>query len=127
VGFIVSRAIYVAAKLGIADLLTDGPRDVDELAARSGAHPPSLYRFLRALGSVGIFTETAPRTFALTESAEMLRTDIPGSLRAPAIYYNEYSYRTWERPRDASPGLTPGLAARGPNRGRSRPSGTACS
>src|ERR671920_15453 len=79
--FQVSQAIYVAATLGIADLLEDGPKSVDELAETTGTHVPTLYRLLRALASVGIFTETDSR-FGLTPLAEYLRTDTPGSLRA---------------------------------------------
>ncbi len=41
-GYWLSRAIYVAAELGIADLLEDGPRSVADLAAASNTHPPSL-------------------------------------------------------------------------------------
>ena len=56
-GFWVSRAIYVAAKLGIADLLKDQPKSSDELARATGTHAPSLYRVLRALASVGVFAK----------------------------------------------------------------------
>ena len=56
-GYWHTQAIYVAAKLGIADLLTDGPRSVAELAGATHAHPHALYRLLRALASLGI---TAP-------------------------------------------------------------------
>jgi hypothetical protein len=49
-GFVVSQAIYVAAVLGIADLLAGGPRSVTALAAAAGADPDRLYRVLRAAG-----------------------------------------------------------------------------
>src|ERR687886_2053389 len=55
--FQLSQAIYVAATLGIADLLEDGPRSADDLAKTTGTHTPSLLRLLRALASVGIFSE----------------------------------------------------------------------
>src|SRR4029453_9621543 len=42
-GFWVSRAICVVARLGIADLLKDGPLDTETLAAAAGVHAPSLY------------------------------------------------------------------------------------
>ena len=70
-----SQAIYVAAKLGLADLLAAGPRGVDELATASGAHPPALHRLLRALASVGIFAEEGERRFRLTPLAEPLRAE----------------------------------------------------
>jgi hypothetical protein len=52
-GFQVTQAIHVAARLGIADLLKDGPRDSDGLAVATGTHAGSLYRVLRALAAVG--------------------------------------------------------------------------
>ena len=64
-GYRVSQALYVAAKLGIADLLADGPRNAEDLARSAGAHPPSLHRLLRALASVGVLAEDEGR-FALT-------------------------------------------------------------
>src|SRR4029077_10358110 len=54
-GYQVSQAIHVAATLGIADLLKDGPRCANDLAAATGTHPGSLYRLLRALAAVGVF------------------------------------------------------------------------
>lgn len=59
-GYWVSQAIYVAAKLGVADLLADGPQPVEALATATQVHAPSLHRVLRALASVGIFTEAKP-------------------------------------------------------------------
>jgi hypothetical protein len=95
-GFWISRAIYLAAKLGIADHLRDGPKTVEELAAATGTHAPSLYRVLRALASVGVFHEDGKRAFALTPLAETLRTDAPGSLRAFAtVELGEEHYPAW--------------------------------
>lgn len=94
-GYWVSQALYVAAKLGIADHLAGGPVAGEALAAATGADAPSLYRVLRALASVGIFTETAPGTFALTPLADLLRSEAPGSMRALAIMYAEEQYRAW--------------------------------
>jgi len=94
-GFATTRSICAAAKLGIADLLADGPRTVEELARAPAVDAPSLYRLLRALASVGVFTETAPATFALTRMAERLKTDAPDSLRAWAIFTGEIGSRCW--------------------------------
>src|SRR5262245_22205005 len=95
-GFWVSRAIYLAAKLGIADLLKDRPQNSDELAQTIGMHAPSLYRLLRALASVGVFAEDERGCFALTPLAATLRTDVPGSLRAFAIAeLGEDHYPVW--------------------------------
>jgi predicted transcriptional regulator len=54
-GFWVSQAIFAAAKLGIADLLKDGPKSCEELAQSTGGYPRALYRLLRALACVGVF------------------------------------------------------------------------
>src|SRR5436309_16089123 len=77
-----TQMVYVVTKLGIADLLVAGPKHVDELAVAVGAHPRSLYRLLRALTHVGVFAEDNERRFRLTPTAELLRADAPGSLRA---------------------------------------------
>ena len=94
-GYWVSQSVYVAAKLGLADLLSDGPRSHQELATAARAHAPALYRLLRALASVGVFAETDPGSFALTPAAALLRTDTPDSMRALAIMYGEEQYRAW--------------------------------
>src|SRR3569832_1614651 len=65
-GYQVSQALHVAATLGVADHLKDGPKPSDALAAACGAHPPSLYRLLRALAAVGVFRETGAGEFSLT-------------------------------------------------------------
>jgi hypothetical protein len=94
-GFWVSRAIYIAAKLGIADLLKSGPQSSEELAQATGMHAPSLYRVLRALASVGVFAEDDRGRFALTPLAAALRTDVPGSLRAFALTELGEHYPAW--------------------------------
>src|SRR5215469_6547916 len=75
-GWFASRALHVAAELGIADLLSDGPKSVSQLAASTGSHPQSLYRLLRMLASYGVFAETSERRFELTELGGMLRSDV---------------------------------------------------
>jgi hypothetical protein len=94
-GYWVAQAVHVAAELGVADLLREGPRPSDELAAACGAHPPTLHRLLRALASVGVFVEVAGGGFALTPLAEPLRSDVPGSMRALARMYGAEQYRAW--------------------------------
>lgn len=92
----VTQAIYIAASLGIADLLKDGAQSVDDLARATEAQSSHLYRVLRALASVGIFTEIAPRQFALTPIAQYLRSDVPGSLRALArTISDEWQWNCW--------------------------------
>jgi hypothetical protein len=84
-GLHISRAVYVAARLGIADLLADGPRSSSELAQLTKAHTPSLYRVLRLLAALNVLLEQPPGHFGLAPLGERLRTDVPGSLRYWAI------------------------------------------
>jgi len=95
-GMRVTQLIYVAAKLGIADLLKEGSKSADELASKVGAHPRALYRVLRALASKGIFAEVGDRQFELTALAEPLQDQVPGSMRARAIMYaEEGDWKPW--------------------------------
>ena len=82
----VIQMIYVAAKLNIADFLREGPLTVEDLARLCHAHAPSLYRLLRALASLGIFTEVESKKFGLTEMAELLRSDMPDSMRTKVLW-----------------------------------------
>ncbi|MEV7658803.1 methyltransferase [Streptomyces anulatus] len=83
---LVSQLIIAVADLGVADAIGDEVRHVDDIAERTGAHPGALYRGLRALASVGVFTEVEPHSFALTPLAATLRSDVPGSMRDLARY-----------------------------------------
>ena len=95
-GRVASQALYVAAKLGIADLLVDGPKPVEELAEAAEADAPALYRVLRALASMGIFEEQDDRVFALTPTAEPLRSDVPNSMRDVAVFWGEeWNWQVW--------------------------------
>ncbi|HEY2865719.1 MAG TPA: methyltransferase [Pyrinomonadaceae bacterium] len=85
-GAMLSQALGVAAELGIADQLSSGPKTSADLATSVGAHEPSLYRILRSLASAGVFTETGERTFVNSPMSEMLRSDIPGSMRSGARF-----------------------------------------
>jgi hypothetical protein len=87
-GYIASAALQVAVKLTIADHLVEGPRTVASLADETGVNEDALYRVLRVLASAGVFEETAPRTFALTPAASLLRSDQPG-LHAMALWMTE--------------------------------------
>jgi hypothetical protein len=88
-----SQAIYVAAKLGIADLLKAGPQSCVALATSTGSDAPSLFRLMRALSSVGIFSQLGRDRFALSRLAESLQTEVHGSLRAMVITIGEIHYQ----------------------------------
>ena len=77
----VSQALHVAATLGVADHLKDGPKPYDIVARTCGAHPASLYRLLRALAAVGVFHETSNKEFSLTPLGACLASDAAGSRR----------------------------------------------
>lgn len=94
-GFWHTQAIYVAAKLGMADRLSGGPRPVAELAADTGTDPRALYRLLRALASLGLFAEDEQHRFGLTPLADGLREDAEGSVRSLAIMRGEWQYAAW--------------------------------
>jgi O-methyltransferase domain/Dimerisation domain len=92
-GYWTSQAIYVAAKLGIADLLVAGPKTAEELAKAAGVQAAALYRLLRALASQGVFAEDDRRYFRSTPLSDCLRQDVPGSQKAIAIMMGEEHYR----------------------------------
>jgi O-methyltransferase domain/Dimerisation domain len=87
-GFRATQLVHVAAKLGLADHLKT-PQTAHQLAQLVGADADALHRILRALASLGIFTEGPDGAFALTPLAQLLRSDAPGSLRATAEIYGE--------------------------------------
>jgi hypothetical protein len=92
-----SRALYAAAALDVAGALAGGPRNIDELARATGAHAASLYRVLRVLASAGIFAEGDDRCISNTPLSELLRADVPGSLRDLVLLFgDETSWRSWE-------------------------------
>ena len=80
-GYQVSQALHVAACLGVADQLKDGPKSYDAVARACGAHPASLYRLLRALAAIGVFHETGEKEFSLTPLGARLTSDATGSTR----------------------------------------------
>ncbi len=93
VGRWISKPIYVAAELGIADMLAEGPKSIEEIAQASQSHASSLYRVMRALASVGIFFETEAKRFELTPMAEYLKT---GAMRSIALMFNsDWSDKAW--------------------------------
>lgn len=95
-GFGVSHAVCIAAQLGLADLLHDGPKRSDELAKVTETHAEALRRVMRALASVGVFAEDSDGRFTLTPVGATLRSDVPGSLRAWArVVMGEESRTAW--------------------------------
>ena len=91
-----SRALYVATKLGVPDLLADGPGSAEDLAAATGAHAPSLRRLMRALAAFGVLAEGGDGRFTLGALGGSLRADAPNSVRALILMYGDEDFwRTW--------------------------------
>jgi hypothetical protein len=95
-GYQVTQAIHVAAALGIADLLREGPRDNDALARDTDSHAPSLHRVLRALAAVGVLHEGDDGRFALTAIGECLRSDAAEPVGGWAAFVGRpYHFQAW--------------------------------
>lgn len=80
-----SRIVYVAAKLGLADRLADGPKTADELAGPTGTHAPSLYRLMRTLAHLGLLNEEVGQRFSLTPLGEAMKRNAPGCAHATIL------------------------------------------
>ncbi|HKW16843.1 MAG TPA: methyltransferase [Terriglobales bacterium] len=85
-GYVVSAALWVAAELKVADVMGASAKPVAELARKTKTNEDALFRTLRLLAMVGIFAETEPRYFALTPSAELLRSDHRQSMRDTVVW-----------------------------------------
>lgn len=101
-GYIASSSLYVAITLNVADHLASGPKTMAELARATGANEGALYSVLRLLASLSVFEETGPRRFGLTPAAELLRKDVPGSLRGIAVFWPDpFHFRVYANTMDA--------------------------
>jgi hypothetical protein len=86
-GLYTARALHTVAELCVADVLKDGPQTIATVAERVGAQVAPLSRVLRTLAAAGVFTEVPPDRYALTSMGELLRSDVPGSLRGYIVLY----------------------------------------
>jgi len=94
-GYWISQAIYVVAKLGIADCFHNGPKSCQELADLTESDELALSRLMRALLSVGVFRVNGDGRFELAPMGTALQTGIPGSLRYMVITLGELHYQAW--------------------------------
>ncbi|MET8814026.1 methyltransferase [Streptomyces sp. NPDC004549] len=93
-----AAAVRAAARLGVADALTDRPTAVEDLAAAVKTEPKPLRRLLRALSCYGVFAEQPDGTFTHTEMSRLLREDDPNSLRAIALWCTEpWTWDAWPK------------------------------
>lgn len=90
-----SQAIYLAAKLNIADQLKNGPVDTKDLARILSVNPNSLYRVLRTLATEGVLEEVDGNKFVLSERGKCLRTDLPCSMRNAIVMYGSEQFKAW--------------------------------
>lgn len=90
-----TQAVWVAAELGIADLLAETPRNAEQLAALTQTNSNVLYRILRALAGIGIFAEDREGVFSLTAPAQLLRSDVEGSQRYFSIMMGAEFHGAW--------------------------------
>ena len=93
-----SQTLYHGVELGIFEVLADGPRSADEVAAERDLDPDNTYRLLRALGSLGLLDESPDGTFSLTERGRLLTSDHEPSLRDIArLIESPEQYAVWPR------------------------------
>lgn len=87
VGYMASQAVYVAARLGLADQLADVPLDEQELAARCGCGTGGMRRLLDSLVACEVLDRDAEGRFVLTDAGRLLRSDVPDSARSFVLLY----------------------------------------
>ena len=91
-----SRALQVAIRLGLVDLIAGEPQSAQELAPQTETHAASLRRLLRTLAAYGVFLEQSDGRFALGPLGSVLRTGTPGSVRDLALMWGDDDYWvTW--------------------------------
>lgn len=91
----VSRGIYVATKLGIADHLESGPKSIEELSKLTQSNSESLNRMLQMLVGFGVFEEISPHIFSNTDMSRLLMESNPDSLHSLSLFYGEDINKSW--------------------------------
>jgi SAM-dependent methyltransferase len=105
-----SRAVYAVARLGLADIFSNGPLTAETAAQNTGTDARSMFRLLRALASRGLFTEVEPRHFALTDLGAALKSGAPGGARATVLTIGgDWQWKAWDHFFDALKTGEPGL------------------
>lgn len=80
-GMWIAGCVKAAAELNIADFLAEGPKTISQLSKVTYSNENQLYRIMRALSSVGIFTETGNKTFILNELGATMQSGVPGTVK----------------------------------------------
>lgn len=94
-GYIRTKSIFVAAELGVPDIISKEPKGVDEIAERVHADKSALYRLLRYLASEGIFFEVEPLQFVETPLSKELRSDAKGGMHWLTLIRGSEFYKCW--------------------------------
>ncbi|WP_301542284.1 methyltransferase [Pyxidicoccus fallax] len=96
-GFWVSRCLQTMAELGLADIIGDVPKTVEELAKATDTHAPSLRRMLRLLSGLGVMVkDEGSQRWGLTDLGAMLRKDNPGSVYGSLMAHGHMlSWQAW--------------------------------
>ena len=92
-GFVTTHAVYAAARLGIADVLANGPLAADDVAAEVGSDPDATHRLLRACATFGVFREDPRGLFGLTPVAEGLRSGTSDSMLPVILMLGDPAYQ----------------------------------
>ncbi len=96
-GCVVTKAVHVAARLNLADIIdSHGPMNCSELAKKTGAHAESLSRLMRALASIGIFSIDQHGKYALTPMADCLKADSSVSVKSMALAVGSVFYKAYD-------------------------------
>ena len=80
-----SQILYTGVKLGIFDALRSGPKTAALIAHELSLDSTLTYRLVRALGALELLREDKDRTFSLTETGELLRSDHSQTLRGVTL------------------------------------------
>src|SRR5205809_444550 len=94
-GYARGKLLCAAVRLGVADALGDGEKDLDALAAATASNSDSLCRLLRALAGIGIVEEVAPRRFVLTPLGNPLKRNAPNSVWASIVFWADLLADSW--------------------------------
>lgn len=90
----ISKPIYIASRLCIADILSSGPKTIEEIARLTNCNSTVLYRIMRSLSSIGVFSETEYKKFSLTPMAELLKKGNAGYTYS-LMFHSEWNDKAW--------------------------------
>jgi len=90
----ISKPIYIVSRLCIADILSEGPKTIEEIAEAANSNCNFLYRIMRILASIGIFSEIEYKKFCLTPMAELLRKGKTGSIYS-LTFHSDWNDKAW--------------------------------